>query len=103
MIIEQAPIQLIITGVTALSTILGLFVAYQAYRGYRRNAERSMRYLSIGFILLMGISFTLAFSGTLLLRFGYLPSSIRLPLTLVVRLIQLAGVAFITYSLYIRR
>ena len=102
MSLDLTPMQWIITAVTATSTLLGLFVGYQAYRGYRRNAERSMRFLSLGFILLLGISFTLAFAGTLLLRAGYIPVEYQLPLTLVVRLIQLAGVACITYSLYIR-
>jgi hypothetical protein len=84
------------------STVLGLVIGYQAYRGFRRNDSRSMRYLSIGLVLLTAVSFSLAFFGTLLLRIQILPTSVGDPLRLVVRLLQFAGLAFITYSLYSR-
>jgi hypothetical protein len=39
--------------VLALATVLlGLYIAYQAYRGYRRNRSRPMLYLSAGIVLL---------------------------------------------------
>jgi hypothetical protein len=84
------------------STALGLVVGYQAYRGFRRNDSRSMQYLSIGLVLLTAVSFSLAFFGSVLLQAGYLPVDVRWPFTFVVRLIQFAGLAFITYSLYSR-
>ncbi|QPV65026.1 hypothetical protein I7X12_04355 [Halosimplex litoreum] len=84
------------------STVLGLVVGYQAYRGFRRNDSRSMRYLSVGLVLLTAVSFSLAFFGTLLLRLQVLPAAVGDPLRLVVRLLQFAGLAFITYSLYSR-
>jgi len=34
---------------------LGLFIAYLAYRGYRRNDSRPMLYLAIGFGVILGL------------------------------------------------
>jgi hypothetical protein len=37
----------------ALATVvLGLYISYQAYRGYRRNQSRPMLFLAIGIVLL---------------------------------------------------
>lgn len=38
-----------------LSALIGIFIAYQAYRGYRRNESRPMLYISIGFILVLAV------------------------------------------------
>jgi hypothetical protein len=84
------------------STVLGLIIGYQAYRGFRRHQSRSMQYLSIGLFLLTAVTFTAAFVGTLLLRQGLLPVRFQRPFTLVVRFLQFVGLAFITYSLYRR-
>lgn len=35
---------------SALTAVVGLFVAHLAYRGYRRNESRTMRALSIGIV-----------------------------------------------------
>ena len=84
------------------STVLGLFIGWQAYRGFRRNASRSMQYLSVGLILLTAVTFSAAFVYTALLRTGHLDGSYRGPFTLVVRTLQFVGLAFIAYSLYAR-
>lgn len=42
-----------------VGALLGLFIAYQAYRGYRRNQSRPMLFISLGFILVLGVPFTL--------------------------------------------
>lgn len=34
---------------------LGVFIAYLAYRGYRRNRSRPMLFVSIGFALALGV------------------------------------------------
>jgi hypothetical protein len=34
---------------------LGVFIAYLAYRGYRRNRSRPMLFVSLGFALALGI------------------------------------------------
>lgn len=49
-----------LTALTALVTaVVGGFVAYQAYRGYQRNASRAMLFLAIGILLLTTIPFLL--------------------------------------------
>jgi len=84
------------------STILGLFIGWQAYRGFRRHASRSMQFLSVGLVLLTAVTFTAAFVGSALLRYGLLDATLRGPFTLVVRTLQFVGLAFIAYSLYAR-
>nr|WP_246391659.1 hypothetical protein [Halosimplex pelagicum] len=41
----------------ALTAAVGLFVAYQAYRGYRRNDSRPMLFLGIGIFLVTAAPF----------------------------------------------
>jgi Kef-type K+ transport system membrane component KefB len=38
--------------VTAATVLLGLYISYQAYRGYRRNRSRPMLFLAAGLMLL---------------------------------------------------
>lgn len=40
------------TGTAIVTAVVGAFVAYQAFRGYRRNASQVMLYLAIGIVLL---------------------------------------------------
>ena len=84
------------------STLVGGYVGYQAYRGYRRHHSRTMQYLSVGLILLTAAAFTTAFVGSVLLRQGVLPASAQQPLTVVTRTFQFLGVLFIAYSLHRR-
>ncbi|MDH5021330.1 DUF7521 family protein [Halobacterium rubrum] len=88
--------------VSLASTLVGLFVGYQAYRGFRRHQSTSMQYLSVGLILLTAVTNTAAFVGTGLLRLGVIDASLQSPLTLAVRLLQFAGLVCIAYSLYRR-
>lgn len=82
------------------SVVLGLIIGWQAWRGFRRNDNRSMQFLSLGLILLTAIPFTLSFTTTLAIRLEPSLREIQGELFLVVRLIQFAGLACITYSLY---
>lgn len=84
------------------STVVGGYVGYQAYRGYRRHHSRTMQYLSVGLFLLTALSFSTAFVGSLLLRQGVLPGTAQQPLTLLTRTFQFLGVLFIAYSLHRR-
>ncbi|WP_232688618.1 DUF7521 family protein [Halobacterium zhouii] len=93
---------LAIVVVSFLSTVFGLFVGYQAYRGFRRHESTSMRYLSIGLILLTAVTFTAAFVGSALLQYGVIDPGLRNPFRLVVRVCQLLGLSCIAYSLYRR-
>lgn len=84
------------------STVVGVYIGYQAYRGYRRHRSRSMQYLSIGLFLLTAVTYGAAFVGSLLLRQGILPLAFQQPFTLAVRIIQFVGLGLIAYSLYSR-
>ena len=84
------------------STVVGSYVGYQAYRGYRRHDSRTMRALSLGLFCLTAVAFVVAFVGSLLLRGGVLPLAFQQPLTLVTRAVQFLGVVLIAYSLHIR-
>lgn len=81
---------------------LGLVIGYQAYRGFRRHESGPMRYLSIGLMLLTAIAYSIAFFGWMAVWFGVIPEAYGRPVALVYRLVQFAGLSFITYSLYIR-
>ena len=102
MALAYAPLDWAIVGFALGSTILGTYVAYQAYRGFRRHESRSMQYLSVGLLLLTGVAFVTAFVGSVLLRQGILPAAYSQPLTLLTRILQFLGVAFIAYSLHRR-
>ena len=41
----------------ALTAVVGLFVAAQAYRGYRRHDSRTMRALAVGIVCLTAVPF----------------------------------------------
>ncbi|ODR80528.1 hypothetical protein BG842_03470 [Haladaptatus sp. W1] len=84
------------------STLVGSYVGYQAYRGYRRHDSRTMQALSMGLFFLTAVAFSIAFVGSLLLREGYLGLQYQQPLTLVTRLFQFFGVLLIAYSLHSR-
>lgn len=38
-----------------VGAVLGVFIAYIAYRGYRRNRSRPMLFVSLGFALALGV------------------------------------------------
>ncbi|MFC7214784.1 hypothetical protein ACFQO4_11935 [Saliphagus sp. GCM10025334] len=42
-----------------VSVLIGVFIAYQAYRGYRRNDSRPMLFLALGFVLVLAVPFSL--------------------------------------------
>lgn len=102
MILGFGPLELVVAAVAFVSTVLGLLIGYQAYRGFRRNDSGRMRYISIGLILLTAIPYTVSFTGTLLIRLDLVAATMRTPIGLVARLIQLAGLACLTYALYSR-
>jgi len=85
------------------TSAVGLYIGYQAYRGLRRHDSAPMRYLSVGMLLLFGVAYAVAFSGTALLRIGRLPLVYQDYFRLVVRLLQLSGLLCIAYSLHLTR
>jgi hypothetical protein len=83
------------------SVALGLFVAYNAYRGLQRHQDRRMLFLSVGLVLLFGVSYALAFAMTLVLEFTVVPLLYQEVLRLLVRGFQFAGLLCIAYSMYV--
>ena len=84
------------------STLVGAYIGYQAYRGYRRHDSPTMQYLSVGLFLLTAAAFSIAFVGSVLLREGILPVRFRQSISLITRTLQFLGVVFIAYSLHRR-
>lgn len=77
-----------------LSAVIGLFIAFQAYRGYRRNESRPMLFIAIGFVLALAVPFAL------FVVYVVIPS---LPETLVAVLTQSSQVAGLVAILYALR
>ncbi|RLM89704.1 hypothetical protein D3D02_07490 [Halobellus sp. Atlit-38R] len=96
-----SPIGLLAGAAATLSAVLGLYIGYQAYRGLRRNDERSMHWLSVGMILLFGLTYTLAVAGQGLIAFRVLPIRFQNVIRLLVRTTQVVGLVCIAYSLQI--
>lgn len=48
------------TVVRAVTALVGFFVAYQAYRGYRRNDSRPMLFLGVGIGFVTTVSFVVS-------------------------------------------
>ncbi|MFC5369057.1 DUF7521 family protein [Salinirubrum litoreum] len=96
-----SPVGLLAGLAATLSAIIGLYIGYQAYRGLRRNEERSMRWLSVGMILLFGLTYLLAVAGQGLIAFRIVPIHLQNVVRLAVRLTQVVGLACIAYSLRI--
>lgn len=97
----DSTISLAAGGAATGSALIGLYIGYQAYRGLRRHDEPSMRYLSIGMILLFGVTYVLALAGQGLVAFRLVPISNQGLIRVLVRSIQLIGLGFIAYSLHI--
>jgi hypothetical protein len=94
-----SPIQLAATLAAAGTALVGLFIAYHAYRGLRRNDSRAMWYLSAGLILVFGVTYVVALAGQGLIAARVLPLRYRDAFRLGVRLLQLAGLLSIAYSM----
>jgi hypothetical protein len=92
----------VVTGAFALaSTVLGVAISYMAYRGLRRHDSRAMQYLAIGMMMLFGVSYAVALLGQTLVAVDLVPVYTQQAFRLVVRVLQFAGLASITYSLYV--
>lgn len=95
-------VEVVVTVLATSIAVVGLYIAYLAYRGLRRHDSRPMLYLSVGMILLFGVTYATASVGTVLLRLRVLPLPYQDWFRLVVRFLQLSGLILIAYSLHIR-
>lgn len=77
-----------------VGAVLGVVVAYLAYRGYRRNESRPMLFVSLGFALALGVPLvlTLVYLALPLTGFG-------VAFQLAIQTIEVAGLLSIVYGL----
>lgn len=85
-------------GLEVLSLLLGLTIAYTAYRGYRRNDSRPMLYIAVGFLLVLGVPAVLSAVGL-----GVRVEQIRIFIGMLVQISEVAGLVAILYALRMRR
>lgn len=77
----------------ALTAGVGLFVAWQAYRGYRRHDSRTMRALAVGLVCLTVVPFVVSYA--LAPAFGLSDAETLLGVVLA----DVVGLAAVLYSL----
>ena len=82
------------TSTEILSAVLGIVIAYLAYRGYQRNGSRPMLFIAIGFVLVLAIPFLL------FVLFGLFPGLPPTPMIIVMQTAQVAGLASILYAIW---
>jgi hypothetical protein len=91
------PSGLVQTGLLAYELVgaaLGVFIAYIAYRGYRRNRSRAMLFVSVGFALALGIPLALTVVYVALPVTGF-----RVAVQIVNQSFEVAGLLCIIYGL----
>jgi len=94
----------LLLAVTLLAIVLSLSIVLQAYRGYRRNASRPMRYLAVGLVLLTVVPFTISVVvASVGPRLGFEPVVYTYYAPVLSRIVEIGGLASILYSLYVRR
>lgn len=77
-----------------VGAVLGVFIAYLAYRGYRQNDSRPMLFVALGFALVLGVPLVLT------LLFLALPvSGWEVPLQVAIQTIEIAGLVSIIHGL----
>lgn len=84
-------------GSDVLSGAIGLGIAYLAYRGYRRNQSRPMLFISLGFILSIGIPFVLLLPLVLV---PSLPSTLQSVTVVLTDICNVSGLACILYAIW---
>jgi len=90
-------------GLTLAAIYVAMYIAYQGYRGLVRHDSKPMRYLSVGIVLLFGVTYTVSFAGTIAFRYSVLSLDLQPAFRFLVRLLQLAGLGAVAYSLYLVR
>lgn len=73
--------------------VAGVFVAYQAYRGYQRNQSRPMLYLALGIVLLTAVPASVNYG------LSSLTTATEAGILLAITVAHLGGVAAILYAL----
>ena len=93
--IDEAPLfELLTIASLFLVALIGTLIAYQAYRGYRRNDAPSMLYLAIGLLFLTLCPFLINVTVTTLFSPGQIVT------VFLENVSRLVGLVAIMYSLY---
>lgn len=92
------PTLVALVGLEVLSVLLGLAIAYTAYRGYRRNDSRPMLYIAAGFLLVLGVPAALS---AVVLGVGI--PEVQLAVGLLTQVSEVGGLLAILYALRMRR
>lgn len=77
-----------------VGAVLGVVIAYLAYRGYRRNRSRPMLFVSAGFALALGVP--------LVITLGYLALPVsggRVAVQVINQTLEIVGLLCIIYGL----
>lgn len=77
-----------------LSAVFGAFIAYKAYRGYKRNESGPMLYFALGVVLITAIP---TFLSLVLTNMTDLPGYL---VVITTNLTELLGLGAIAYALY---
>lgn len=102
LVLGLTAVEVLATVLSAATALVGLYIAYLAYRGLERYQSQAMLYLASGMILLFGVTYLAAAVGTILLRLRVLSLPAQDLFRLAIRVLQLGGVALIAYSLHVR-
>lgn len=73
---------------------LGLFIAFLAWRGYRRNQSRAMLFVSLGFVLVLGVPLAVTLAYLALPVSGY-----RVAVQALTQTFEIAGLLCIIHGL----
>ena len=84
---------LLVTSTKLAALILGAFIVYLAYKGYRRNRSKPLLYVAVGFALITAGTFA---EGILYVVLG----SALLAAIAAGTIVTLLGFAAILYSIY---
>lgn len=98
-LLPSDPVALVAASGATIAAILGLYIGYHAYRGLRRNGSRRMRYLSIGMILVFGVTYLLSLVGGAIISTGGVPLRYQDAFRAGIRVLQVLGLVFIAYSM----
>lgn len=79
-----------------LGAALGVFIAYLAYRGYRRNRSRPMLFVSLGFALALGVPLAVTLAYVAL----PVPGG-RVAVQILIQTFEIAGLLCIVHGLRI--
>lgn len=91
------PSGLVRTGLLAyelVGAVLGVFIAYLAYRGYQRNDSRPMLFVAVGFALALGVPLVLT-----LLYLALPITGGQVVVQVINQTVEIAGLLCIIYGL----